>query len=64
MPLRSTDARKLIRRLLTEGIFVISPQARDEMTKDNLSDQDALNVLRGGTVGEAERENVTGWRRN
>jgi hypothetical protein len=53
MPLRATDARKLIRRLLDEGTFV-SPgknsHARKEMEKDGLTDVDAVNVLRGGTV--------------
>lgn len=64
MPLKATDARKLIRRLLDEGNFV-SPgaqsHARQEMNKDELSDLDAVNVLRGGTVREAEFENGS-WR--
>jgi hypothetical protein len=64
MPLRATDARKLIRRLLDEGKF-ISPgarsHARQEMEKDRLTDLDAVNVLRGGAVREAEFENGS-WR--
>ena len=40
MPLRETDARRLLRRLLAEGIFVVSPHARLEMKKDNLTDVD------------------------
>lgn len=64
MPLRATDARKLIRRLLDEGKFV-SPgagsHARKEMEKDGLTDLDAVNVLRGGAVREAEFENGS-WR--
>src|SRR5579859_4013804 len=64
MPLRATDARKLIRRLLDEGKF-ISPgagsHARKEMEKDGLTDLDAVNVLRGGSVREAEFENGS-WR--
>jgi hypothetical protein len=64
MPLKATDARKLIRRLLDEGKFV-SPgegtHARKEMDKDGLSDVDAVNVLRGGVVREAEWENGS-WR--
>jgi hypothetical protein len=64
MPLRSTDARRLIRRLLDEGRFVSpgkSTHARQEMEKDGLSDVDAVNVLRGGVVREAEWENGS-WR--
>lgn len=64
MPLRATDARKLIRRLLDEGTFV-SPgkntHARKEMDKDGLTDVDAVNVLRGGAVREPEWENGS-WR--
>jgi len=64
MPLKATDARKLIRRLLDEGKF-ISPgartHARKEMEKDGLTDLDAANVLRGGAVREAEWENGS-WR--
>jgi hypothetical protein len=64
MPLKATDARKLIRRLLDEGKF-ISPgartHARKEMEKDGLTDVDAANVLRGGAVREAEWENGS-WR--
>ncbi len=64
MPLKATDARKLIRRLLDDGRF-ISPgkgsHARSEMDKDGLTDLDAVNVLRGGVVREAEWENGC-WR--
>ncbi len=64
MPLRAPEARRLIRRLLDEGSF-ISPgagtHARKEMEKDALTDVDAVNVLRGGVVREAEWENGS-WR--
>lgn len=64
MPLKATEARKLIRRLLDEGKF-ISPgaktHARQEMEKDGLTDIDAVNVLRGGAVREPEWENGS-WR--
>jgi hypothetical protein len=36
MPLKATDARTYIRRLLEEGIFVVSDHARSEMKKDDL----------------------------
>ncbi len=62
--LKAADARQLIRRLLTEGRFV-SPgagsHARKEMEKDDIIDVDAVNVLRGGIVDEAEWENGS-WR--
>jgi hypothetical protein len=64
MPLKATDARKLIRRLLDEGKFVPPGKgihARKEMDKDGLTDVDAANVLRGGAVREAEWENGS-WR--
>jgi hypothetical protein len=64
MPLKAAEARKLIRRLLDEGKLV-SPgkgtHARKEMEKDGLTDLDAVNVLRGGVVREAEWENGS-WR--
>ena len=64
MNLTAVDARKLIRRLLEEGSFVppgAGSHARKEMDKDGLSDVDAVNVLRGGTVREPEWENGS-WR--
>jgi hypothetical protein len=61
MPLRETDARRLLRRLLEEGVFVVSHHARIEMNKDKLTDVDVVNVLRGGVVQPAESENGS-WR--
>ena len=64
MALKATDARKLIRRLLDEGRFVppgAGTHARQEMDKDELTDVDAVNVLRGGAVREAEWVNGS-WR--
>ncbi len=64
MPLKATDARKLIRRLIDEGKFVppgARSHARAEMQKDGLTDVDAVNVLRAGVVREAEFENGS-WR--
>ncbi len=52
MSLRATDARKLIRRILDEGRLVVPgarTHAREEMTKDELTDLDLVNVLRAGT---------------
>ena len=64
MPLKATDARKLIRRLLDEGKFIppgARTPARKEMEKDGLTDIDAVNVVRGGAVREAEWVNGS-WR--
>ncbi|MCL2725699.1 MAG: hypothetical protein FWD69_14815 [Polyangiaceae bacterium] len=61
MPMSAPEAKKLIRRLLQEGTFVVCQHGRDEMNKDGLNDVDALNVLRAGAVQEAEWENG-GWR--
>jgi hypothetical protein len=61
MPLRETDARRLLRRLLAEGILVVSPHARIEMNKDNLTNVDVVNILRAGLVQPAEWENGS-WR--
>jgi hypothetical protein len=61
MPLKATDARTYIRRLLEEGVFLVSDHARREMEKDDLGDADAINILRGGVVREAEWENGS-WR--
>lgn len=61
MPLKATDARIYIRRLLEEGVFAVSDHARREMRKDNLGDQDAINILRAGVVREPEWESGC-WR--
>ena len=64
MPLRATDAKTLLRSLLSQGSIVLpgpGSHLRKEMAADGLSDIDIINVLRGGTVDEAEWENG-GWR--
>ncbi len=61
MPLRVPDARTYIRRLLDEGVLVVSDHARREMGKDNLNDTDAINILRAGVVREPEWEQGS-WR--
>jgi hypothetical protein len=61
VPLRGTDARKLLRRVLSEGNTRFTKHARIELKKDDLSDVDAVNLMRGGHVDEAEFENG-GWR--
>ena len=71
MPLRETDARRLLRRLLEEGIFVVSPHARVEMKKDNLTDVDvdassaaaSFNRRSGRTARGGIVFSRSGWRR-
>jgi hypothetical protein len=53
--------RKLIRRLLKEGIYRVVKHAREEMEKDGLTDVDAKFVLGQGVVQPAEWENGQ-WR--
>jgi hypothetical protein len=61
VPLTAAEARKLIRRLLDAGTFVVVPHARDKMKRHDLNDVDAVNVLRGCQPKEAENENGA-WR--
>lgn len=60
-PLPPTDAKRLLVAIITDGVLIFSSHARDEMAKDGLDDQDALNVLRAGVVEPGEMENGT-WR--
>ena len=60
-PLRPADARKLIGRILVDGKLFFSHHAQDEMAKDKMVEQDAINVLRAGSVDPAEIERGT-WR--
>ncbi len=60
-PLSSSDAKRLIREIITNGTVYYSKHARQEMANDNLSEIDCSNVMRGGVVGEGEWENGS-WR--
>ena len=61
-PLRATEARKLLRRILTTGVVTYAqPHAIDMIKERNLSILDCENVIRAGAVQEAEWENG-GWR--
>lgn len=55
------EAKKLMAEILETGTLTFSKHAREEMKKDNLNDQDAINVLRAGVCDPAEWENGT-WR--
>lgn len=61
-PIRATEARKLLRRILTGGIITYSqPHAIARLKERALSTLDCENVLRAGVVDEAEW-NDGGWR--
>ena len=54
-------ARKLLSHILANGQVLFSKHAKDEMTKDNLKEDDVKNVLRAGQIDPAEWENGS-WR--
>jgi hypothetical protein len=60
-PLHPTEARKLIREILSDGSVAFSRHALEEMANDDLTSVDVTNVLRGGVVEPAEFENGS-WR--
>jgi len=56
-PLRPNEAKKLIRSILKDGFVTYSqPHAMERLEKHGMSTTDCINILRGGTVEEAERE--------
>ncbi|MGK2905334.1 MAG: DUF4258 domain-containing protein [Desulfuromonadales bacterium] len=61
-PIRATEARKLLRRILINGVVTYSqPHAIDRLKERALSTLDCENVLRAGVVEKAEW-NDGGWR--
>jgi hypothetical protein len=61
-PLEGNAARKLISLLLRSGQLTYTRHCREEMEKDDLTEVDVTNVLRGGHITEpAEKEKGT-WR--
>ncbi len=61
-PLRPPKARKLIRKILKEGIVHYSkPHAIQRLQERDISMVDCENVLLGGVVGEAELDKGS-WR--
>ncbi len=56
-PLSEADARKLIRRIIEDGDTEFWHHAREDMSKDRLSEADCLNVLRGGWPEAGEYHN-------
>ncbi len=61
-PLRTAEAKRLLRRILREGCVAYSqPHALQRLKARGLSMVDCENVLRAGVVDEAEFENGC-WR--
>lgn len=61
-PYRKGEAKKLLRKILSEGFVTYSqPHAHDRLKERNISILDCENVLRAGVVDEAELENGA-WR--
>jgi hypothetical protein len=60
-PLDPTQARQLIRHIVSSGTVSFSKHAFEEMAKDDLTTVDCINVLRGGVVEPPEWEQRT-WR--
>lgn len=61
-PYRKENAKKLLRKILDDGVVTYSrPHALERLKERNLSTIDCENVLRAGIVEEAEFENGA-WR--
>lgn len=61
VPLKPAEARQLITEILSSGQLMFSRHAREEMANDRMVEQDAINVLRAGSVDPAEMERGS-WR--
>jgi hypothetical protein len=59
--LREVEARQLLNRILADGQVVFSRHALDEMSNDQMVEQDVIDVLRAGRFDPAEWENGN-WR--
>jgi len=60
-PLDPSEAKALVVAILATGILAFSSHAYEEMAKDNMTEVDARNTLRGGTCRPAELERDS-WR--
>jgi hypothetical protein len=57
-----TQARKLLSSILANGTVFFSTHAKQEMTKDNLTEDDVKNILRGGRIHEEPEWKDDSWR--
>jgi hypothetical protein len=60
-PLPPSRVRGLVVVILERGVLAFSRHAYDEMRKDNLTEVDVRNTLRGGAASPGEYENGS-WR--
>jgi len=60
-PLKPSITKRIIRTILDDGHLEFSAHALEEMKKDDLSELDIINVLRGGWPGPGELERGS-WR--
>jgi hypothetical protein len=60
-PLPPATVKRLLVELRAAGILSFTKHAYEEMTKDNLTEIDVRNTLRGGTVRPGELVSGT-WR--
>ncbi|MFN2445476.1 MAG: DUF4258 domain-containing protein [Vicinamibacterales bacterium] len=60
-PLSPIEARKLMREIVATGTVAFSDHAIHELTKDNLTQADAVNAIKAGAVEPAEFERGS-WR--
>jgi hypothetical protein len=60
-PLRADAVKRLVRDILEDGLVSFTSHADREVARDDLSNVDVENVLRGGVASEGEWENGQ-WR--
>lgn len=60
-PFSPTKVKSLITVILQRGVLGFSKHAQEEMAKDNLTEVDVRNTLRGGVPQEGEFERGS-WR--
>lgn len=60
-PLSPSTVKRLLVEILAKGHLAFTKHAYDEMDKDDLTEVDVRNVLKGGTARAGELERKT-WR--
>ena len=60
-PLDCPTAKRLMRKALDDGVVAFTKHAEEELTEDDLTMVDCVNVLRAGIVEPPEMQNGS-WR--